>query len=337
MTRHLAVACCAALVAGAHAADPAAASPLTERYTSLWVLGDSLSDPGNVFDLTGGERPASPPYFMGRFSNGLVFADHLTREFDEAGLPTGNFAFGGARAVPNDEGPGADAIPDLPAQIDALDAASDGALGERPLAQILFGGNDIFAAAVSDDPEGAARAAARAVVGALPALHDLGFRDFALGNVADVGTTPLYNLFLPEVKPAAEVAVGAFNETLSAELAALDLPGARTTLVDRFAFYEDLQAEPGRIGLDEVIPPCLFPSEEAAEEAGQPLFCGQEEADRRFFFDNVHPSGPVHAAYAEEVREAILAAPIPVPGAGLLLLGGVGGLLAFGARSRAAA
>lgn len=67
MIRSLAVACCAALVAGA-----AAASPLADRYTPLWVLGDSLSDPGNVFELTGGERPASPPYFMGRFSNGFV-------------------------------------------------------------------------------------------------------------------------------------------------------------------------------------------------------------------------------------------------------------------------
>lgn len=115
MIRHLAVACCASLAAGAPVAKPAAASPLTERYTSLSVLGDGLSDPGNVFDLTDGERPASPPYFMGRFSNGFVFADYLMQEFDAAGLPTGNFAFGGTRAVPNDEGPGADVIPDLPA------------------------------------------------------------------------------------------------------------------------------------------------------------------------------------------------------------------------------
>ena len=107
-------------------------------------------------------------------------------------------------------------------------------------------------------------------------------------------------------------------------------PAPRPTLVDRFAFYDELQADPGRIGLTEVILPCLFPSEEAAEAEGQPVFCGEQEADRRFFFDNVHPSGPVHAAYAEEVRETILAAPIPVPGAGLLLLGGLGGLLAFG-------
>ena len=331
MIRHVALSCGMALGAGA-----AAATPLTDRYTSLWVLGDSLSDPGNIFDLTGGERPASPPYFMGRFSNGFVFADYLTQEFEAAGRPTGNFAYGGARAVPNEEGEGADAVPDLPAQIAEFDAASDGLLGERPLVHILFGGNDIFAAAVSSDPEAAASVAAQAVVDALPSLVELGVEDFAIGNVADVGTTPLYNLFLPEVKPAAEVAVAAFNETLEQALSSLELPGAEVTAVDRFAFYEDLQADPGRIGLTEVILPCLFPSEEAAEAAGQPLYCGEEEADRRFFFDNVHPSGPVHAAYAEEVRQTILAdgtpAPIPLPASALLLMAGLGGLGALRAR-----
>ena len=38
--------------------------------TGLYVFGDSLSDAGNVFALTG--QPASPPYFNGQFSNGPV-------------------------------------------------------------------------------------------------------------------------------------------------------------------------------------------------------------------------------------------------------------------------
>ncbi len=36
--------------------------------SNVIVFGDSLSDVGNVFALTGGTVPPDPPYFQGRFS-----------------------------------------------------------------------------------------------------------------------------------------------------------------------------------------------------------------------------------------------------------------------------
>src|SRR5262245_66682583 len=44
---------------------PAAAG----QFTTLVVLGDSLSDTGAVFAVTHGAVPASPPYYAGRFSD----------------------------------------------------------------------------------------------------------------------------------------------------------------------------------------------------------------------------------------------------------------------------
>ena len=89
-------------------AAPAYAAPIADEYTSFFVLGDSLSDPGNLFAATGGETPPSPPYFEGRFSNGPVFTEYLAEGF----AVSENFAFGGAQAVSDD-----DAIPDLPEQL----------------------------------------------------------------------------------------------------------------------------------------------------------------------------------------------------------------------------
>lgn len=312
---------------------PAAADTLPDSYSSLWVFGDSLSDPGNIFERSGGASPSSyplggeptvdAPYFRGRYSDDFVFADYLTMPFEAEGLAYDNYAYGGARAISNETGPEADDVPDFPAQIDMFEAEALTMLGDRPLAQILFGGNDIFAAARSDDPVGMGSAAAGAVLDGLERLYDLGIRDFALGNVADVGTTPLYNVFVPTLRASAETAVATFNDVLSEGLTDLDLPGSRTTLVDRFGFYETLQADPSSIGVTEVRLPCFLPSDAATDSLDLSRLC--EDPTSYFFFDQVHPSGAVHAAYADRVERAILA-PIPLPASGVLFLVAIGAL-----------
>jgi outer membrane lipase/esterase len=39
-------------------------------YSNIFVYGDSLSDLGNIYAISGHTIPPSPPYYMGRFSNG---------------------------------------------------------------------------------------------------------------------------------------------------------------------------------------------------------------------------------------------------------------------------
>ena len=58
----------------------------------LVVFGDSLSDNGNLFKLTG-EPP--PPYWEGRFSNGPTYAEQLAQLL---GAHLNDRAFGGATA-----------------------------------------------------------------------------------------------------------------------------------------------------------------------------------------------------------------------------------------------
>ncbi|MDY6992457.1 MAG: SGNH/GDSL hydrolase family protein, partial [Pseudomonadota bacterium] len=47
----------------------------TWALSPIYVFGDSLSDKGNLFELTG--LPPDPPYFNGRFSNGLLWSEYL--------------------------------------------------------------------------------------------------------------------------------------------------------------------------------------------------------------------------------------------------------------------
>ncbi len=60
------------------------------QFTQVIVFGDSLSDTGNVFSVSG-SPPA--PYFGGRFSNGLVWPEVAA---DAWGIPLTNYAYGGA-------------------------------------------------------------------------------------------------------------------------------------------------------------------------------------------------------------------------------------------------
>ena len=298
-------------------AAPAGAAPLSDAYSSLYVLGDSLSDDGNLFAATEGATPQSPPYFEGRFSNGPVFTDYLAEGF----ASTENFAFGGAQAVPD-----GDAIPDLPTQLALLSAVDPGDFGESGLATLLFGANDIFGALDAGAEEvPAAENAADAVIGGARAILDLGIDTVAVLTLPRLDTTPLYTLFRPDLAEEARLAEQAFNARLDAGLAQLAAQGLAVERVDTQAFFDVLLTDPESIGITETTLPCLFPSEEAAAAFGQPQACDLEtEAPQRAFFDSVHPNGTVHAAFADYVEGEL--APIPLPATGLMLLAGLGGL-----------
>ena len=69
MKRHLGLAMLAAFLACGEAR--------ASGYTAIYSFGDSLSDVGNVYNLTGQTIPI-PPYSNGRFSNGANWLDDLS-------------------------------------------------------------------------------------------------------------------------------------------------------------------------------------------------------------------------------------------------------------------
>ena len=96
----------------------ALASPLKATgsgFSNMYVLGDSLSDQGNLFAATwtlSGQYypfqfaiPRPDHYFNGRFSNGPIYADVLASEMGVSLTPSlfggNNFAFGGTRTEYN--------------------------------------------------------------------------------------------------------------------------------------------------------------------------------------------------------------------------------------------
>ena len=69
---------------------------VSELALGGWTtFGDSLTDTGNFFDLTGGLYPAAP-YFEGHFSNGKVWIEYLAKKLKLDPESVVNYAVGGA-------------------------------------------------------------------------------------------------------------------------------------------------------------------------------------------------------------------------------------------------
>jgi phospholipase/lecithinase/hemolysin len=290
-------------------------------FSSFWALGDSLSDDGNTFALSGGTNPASPPYFQGRFSNGPVWADYIAGDFAAKGLATDNFAFGGSRAVPDPAVP----LPALPTQLGFFAAGSAGRLGDRPVVSIWSGANDVIAGVAATHAMAAGRAAARAVGSSAMALSEMGVKDILVFNLPDLGSTPRYALSGDPVAQArASNGSAAFNKTLFRQVSLLEDSGVNVINVDISRLFRQLIANPEAFGVKNATIPCLSP--------GAPP-CSASEALDRAFFDPLHPNSVIHGYIADTVRTEVAPVPLPLPAA--LLLAALAGL-GIAARRRSA-
>ncbi|MCF6801521.1 SGNH/GDSL hydrolase family protein [Thiotrichales bacterium 19S3-11] len=74
-------------------------SKIFDGVQRVIFFGDSLTDKGTLNEYTLGVIPQSPPYYDGMFSNGSTWAVQFSRDLNQAGIETSNYAIGGATAV----------------------------------------------------------------------------------------------------------------------------------------------------------------------------------------------------------------------------------------------
>lgn len=311
-------------------AGGASATTVTSEYSSFWVIGDSLSDNGNLFAVTGGTRPASPPYANGRFSNGDVWNEGILEEFANQGKASGNFAFGGARTIGGD-------APSLEAQTDLFEANAAPFAGSNPLVSIWMGANDLLNSIGAPDSIEIAINAANNVREAVQEIAETGVDDFVIFNLPSLGATPAFATFQPAASGLADAATDAFNLQLADNIAQLEADGLNVIDIDIAGFLDGILADPSTFGFDETSIPCILPSAEAAAALGQAQVCDAATAEGRLFFDSIHPNATAHAIVEDLVRNRIsaeLIAPVPLPASAPLILFALG-CLGFAARRKA--
>lgn len=267
--------------------------------SGLIIFGDSLSDPGNLFNATGQQVPPSPPYFEGRFSNGQIWADYLAPRLGVEEEPVSNFAFGGAKTGRDNIANTLFGLPDslnLPGLLDEVDtfAATTGAKGADPnaLYVVWAGSNDLLN--LPPDPQGAAAGINDAVTNissAIATLANLGAERIVVPNSVNLGLAPFPNQ--TGVAAQATQASIAFNQALDQAITTLEPSlGVDIIEVDLFGISQRIAASPGEFGFTNLTDP-LFQQSNPTNPEGY------------FWWDRIHPTTQVHKLVADAFETAI--------------------------------
>lgn len=273
------------------------------------VFGDSLSDNGNLYAVSG--EPPLP--YNKRFTNGLTWVEYLAGPMATSGaftlvggapLDAGNldFAFGGSRtdslATP---GPG------IKTQIDGF-AAYGGSFGANDIVTLWGGANDIFqgiAIAVGTPSTAAATmttistTAGNNIGAEVQELIGLGAKKIIVNSLPDFSALPSF-----AGTPAQQLAYlssSTFNTVLNANLMAIAAanPNVNIISIDVAKAFNAVIADPRLFGITNTTDACITV-----------LTCvgGSVAAQNAYlFWDSVHPTQTGHMIIANVVNATLLA------------------------------
>lgn len=337
---------------------PPPAKALPVDFKTMYVFGDSLSDIGNDFSLSGGAVPPSAQpdlrYYSGRFSNGPVWVDSLAQTMgisdfrpSQTATPTDftaghsiNFAYGGAgTGITNKTVDNLFTVRGLLGQVEDFNSLSGGGYAPADALYIVWSGaNDYLLAGVPGIPAPPNPAyTVGNIATAIQTLYNEGARTFLVPNLPDLGSTPLSILFSiltgTDVRQAFSELTKQNNMLLNSILYDLvsTYPGITIYSPDIYSLYADFAADPGAFGFTHpptdmgpaagclVLPIILgIPSDCSTLGMPDPL-----DGQGYPIWDEEHPTAAAHALIAQA---ALNSSAIPEPVTSALFMMGLAGL-----------
>jgi outer membrane lipase/esterase len=289
---------------GAFALAMGATAASAQSYNRLVSFGDSLSDNGNLFAVTG--SPPAP--YNQRFTNALVWSEYLfgpgriQATTNPANVNTGNinFSYGGARTdlAPNSNGP----IPSTGTQIGAF-LLNGGRFGANDLVSLWGGANNLFQgipvaagnpATATTVMAGVAAASAADIGNQVRQLSGAGARTIVVFNLPSFDQTPQFAG--GPAQALSGFSSASFNGALFTQLQ--NSGGANVILIPVDQIFAAVLANPTGFGLSNVTQQCI-----------QVLACVGNPAARGsfLFWDGVHPTVTGHRIIEAAVREYLIA------------------------------
>ena len=286
-----------------------AAAPAGTNYDRLVVFGDSLSDPGNAYVLTGmslvppyTDLIPEHPYARGghHLSNGSTWIEQLATRMSlvksvgpALRVPGvfSNYAVDRTRACSASQSP---TYFDLSGQVD-LFLGDFGAAPAQALYVVFIGGNDVRDALTSQNPAEVIGCALASIYSNLIALIDAGAKTFLVANVPNLGQVPAVALLSEEAQEGATGATFYFNQQLEGILSGIEAAyGGQVSFYRLDTFSLITQASINHPELN-VTDPCID------------VFAGTVCAPSKnyLFWDGVHPTVTGHELIAEEAASVL--------------------------------
>ena len=270
-----------------------AAHAATPSYDALYVFGDSYCDVGNLFAVSG-YPPA--PYYMGRFSDGPIWLDHVAGFLHVPLTPSllngTDYAFGGAWATV-DQPLGAGKIPSVPTQVGQYLLQHGGKADPNALYIIEGGGNDIVDT-TTGSPQMLGNLIAHSLFDSEQMLRKAGARHFVIPNLFNVGLLPVAATKVAFASAASTAVNKGLNELLAPEE---EIEGVHILRMDVFSLMNAVQTAPTHFGFIDITDPCLVTT------TTPPSLCG--DPDHTFFWDTFHPTLFGHAFFAVTLENVL--------------------------------
>lgn len=284
-----------------------------EPLNKIVVFGDSLSDNGNLYEYMKHQLPLSPPYYQGRFTNGPVWIEHLTKHYFpiDSNAHLLDYAFGGAgiRAEDDDDDE-EEALLSLDREIDSYLLAHHDKADASSLYVVWMGSNNYLA--IPEEIDTTVQDVIKGIRVSLLRLVDKGAKHILVLNLPDLGKTPAAVDF-DAVDLLTTVSLR-HNDILGEQVEDLkkQYPSVQWLLVDVGEIFSRAVNYPESYGFNNVKDTCY----EAATLSASPQsvlkmvasvkqHTSTDVCEGYLFFDPVHPSGRAHRWLAQET-EAVL-------------------------------
>lgn len=285
-----------------------ATANVANAYSEVVTFGDSLSDRGIVYTLTGGAYPPAP-YYNGHFSNGPVAVEWLAAGL---GLPLTDLAVGGAQTGTGNKYSFLGAT-GIQSQI-GLYSSLTGGVADSSALYVVWGGPNDFDLSYTLDPTTQGNTAALNVTSSIAALYSLGARHFLVPNAPDLSLTP--QLITDQLTtPGAQNAGRVFSETFASSLGAgmgllqylapdIDIHGFDTLGLSRLVVNN-----PTAFGFTNVTDACFSGG----------VVCS--DPDSYLYWDELHPTAHAQAIIGAAFFATVTA--VPEPKQGVMLIAGL--------------
>lgn len=268
-----------------------------QKIEQIYTFGDSLSDVGNVYNVTLAAKKVGfppPPYFKGRFSNGIVWVEYLAEKLklnpvpfttlttDVCSVRDGvNYAFGGSSSGLNNALFPDEPIPGTLAQVNLFTkslAEKQKSANPKALYIVWAGANDYLNGRVTN-PQQPVENLSKAVT----TLANIGAKNIMVLNLADLGKLP--GTRRTQFSSQLTMLTNAHNAGLSDSVKKLSKqlgPKTNLMLVDVSTLFKTVSQFPGAFGFTNVTDACFTNN----------TVCSKP--DQYLFWDDIHPTTSAH-------------------------------------------